>query len=73
MQNVKLEGWKDWWATEIYGKFIQTDILAKAGQLKALDDVVKHAEVLETAATLSASTSKPFRGIGTKTVALQKS
>jgi len=48
--DISNEHIKDQFICELYAEFIQTDILANAVQLKALDDVIKHAEALETAA-----------------------
>jgi len=40
--DISNEHIKDQFICGLYAEFIQTDILAKAGQLKALDDVIKH-------------------------------
>ena len=40
---------KDQFICGLHSKTLQTDILAKAAQLKTIDDIVKHAEAFETA------------------------
>ena len=46
LQSINI---KDQFIRGLQNKLIQTDILAKASQLKTLEDVIKHSEAFETA------------------------